>query len=379
MPRARAPSGASTASSHSLSEHDPVRATLSKNATPRTTAHAGVAFTICIAGYRRQLTYVIQQELGTMYDYLAKIILLGPSGCGNRRKRIKLQLWDTAGQERFRSVTRSYYRGAAGALLIYDITRRHTFTSLPTFLDDARALASENLTVLLVGNKADLSTPSNSPPGTPAQPGFTTGTSPLPTNITNRKNNNYNYNNNNNGFDTPTSGTSTRSSYVESSSASFSSDITINGNNPGSNPWRDFHSSNSRRNTLHGNNAGEPDVAREVTYDEGSRWASTVGIPVAMETSALNGENVDEVFERLARVILTRIELGEVDPDDPNSGVSYGDGGDWSISGPSSSLLGNSMRKKKGGVASGRLGGLRDWEEVFRMDPGRSSKKSCCG
>lgn len=41
-----------------------------------------------------------------------------------------------------------------------------------------------------------------------------------------------------------------------------------------------------------------------------------------METSALNGENVDEVFERLARVILTRIELGEVDPDDPNSGVS---------------------------------------------------------
>ncbi|KAF3276536.1 hypothetical protein TWF970_006135 [Orbilia oligospora] len=377
MPRARAPSGASTASSHSLSEHDP-------------------------------------QELGTMYDYLAKIILLGPSGCGkscllhrfvrgewkilssqtigvefsskiikvgtgSRRKRIKLQLWDTAGQERFRSVTRSYYRGAAGALLIYDITRRHTFTSLPTFLDDARALASENLTVLLVGNKADLSTPSNSPPGTPAQPGFTTGTSPLPTNITNRKNNNYNYNNNNNGFDTPTSGTSTRSSYVESSSASFSSDITINGNNPGSNPWRDFHSSNSRRNTLHGNNAGEPDVAREVTYDEGSRWASTVGIPVAMETSALNGENVDEVFERLARVILTRIELGEVDPDDPNSGVSYGDGGDWSISGPSSSLLGNSMRKKKGGVASGRLGGLRDWEEVFRMDPGRSSKKSCCG
>ncbi|KAF3083728.1 hypothetical protein TWF569_000961 [Orbilia oligospora] len=377
MPRARAPSGASTASSHSLSEHDP-------------------------------------QELGTMYDYLAKIILLGPSGCGkscllhrfvrgewkilssqtigvefsskiikvgtgSRRKRIKLQLWDTAGQERFRSVTRSYYRGAAGALLIYDITRRHTFTSLPTFLDDARALASENLTVLLVGNKADLSTPSNSPPGTPAQSGFTTGTSPLPTNITNRKNNNYNYNNNNNGFDTPTSGTSTRSSYVESSSASFSSDITINGNNPGSNPWRDFHSSNSRRNTLHGNNAGEPDVAREVTYDEGSRWASTVGIPVAMETSALNGENVDEVFERLARVILTRIELGEVDPDDPNSGVSYGDGGDWSISGPSSSLLGNSMRKKKGGVASGRLGGLRDWEEVFRMDPGRNSKKSCCG
>ncbi|KAK6522639.1 hypothetical protein TWF281_002075 [Arthrobotrys megalospora] len=369
MPRARAPSGASTTSSHSLSEHDP-------------------------------------QELGTMYDYLAKIILLGPSGCGkscllhrfvrgewkilssqtigvefsskiikvgtgNRRKRIKLQLWDTAGQERFRSVTRSYYRGAAGALLIYDITRRHTFNSLPTFLSDARALASENLTVLLVGNKSDLSTPSNSPPGTPTQSqAFTTGTSALPTNINRRTTTA--------GFDTPTSGASTRSSYADSSSAaSFSSDITINGNNPGSNPWRDFHSTNSRRSTLnhHGENH---DVAREVTYDEGSRWASTVGIPVAMETSALNGENVDEVFERLARVILTRIELGEVDPDDPNSGVSYGDSGDWSISGPSTGMLGSSMRKKKGGVATGRLGGLRDWEEVFRMDPGRN-KKNCCG
>lgn len=56
----------------------------------------------------------------------------------------------------------------------------------------------------------------------------------------------------------------------------------------------------------------------------------------------------------------------------------YGDSGDWSISGPSTSRLGNSMRKKKGGVASGRLGGLRDWEEVFRMDPGRN-KKNCCG
>jgi Ras-related protein Rab-2A len=48
-------------------------------------------------------------------------------------KQIKLQIWDTAGQESFRSITRSYYRGAAGALLVYDITRRETFNHLARF------------------------------------------------------------------------------------------------------------------------------------------------------------------------------------------------------------------------------------------------------
>lgn len=65
------------------------------------------------------------------------------------------QLWDTAGQERFRSVTRSYYRGAAGAILVYDITRRSTFDNLDRWLADARALASPHLVLVLVGNKKD--------------------------------------------------------------------------------------------------------------------------------------------------------------------------------------------------------------------------------
>ncbi|KAG0144951.1 hypothetical protein CROQUDRAFT_672021 [Cronartium quercuum f. sp. fusiforme G11] len=70
--------------------------------------------------------------------------------------RMKLQLWDTAGQERFRSVTRNYYRGAAGAILVYDISDRSTFASLSSWLADARALASPDLMVVLVGNKIDL-------------------------------------------------------------------------------------------------------------------------------------------------------------------------------------------------------------------------------
>eukprot|EP00890_Picochlorum_soloecismus_P000458 jgi/Picsp_1/1412/NSC_04891-R1_rab family gtpase len=72
-------------------------------------------------------------------------------------KQIKLQIWDTAGQESFRSITRSYYRGAAGALLVYDITRRETFDHLASWLEDARQHANPNMTIMLIGNKADLS------------------------------------------------------------------------------------------------------------------------------------------------------------------------------------------------------------------------------
>jgi Ras-related protein Rab-14 len=71
-------------------------------------------------------------------------------------KHIKLQIWDTAGQERFRAVTRSYYRGAAGALMVYDITRRQTFHHLASWLTDARNLTNPHTIIMLIGNKLDL-------------------------------------------------------------------------------------------------------------------------------------------------------------------------------------------------------------------------------
>jgi len=71
-------------------------------------------------------------------------------------RQVKLQIWDTAGQESFRSITRSYYRGAAGALLVYDITRRETFTQLEKWLTEARENASQNMVIMLIGNKLDL-------------------------------------------------------------------------------------------------------------------------------------------------------------------------------------------------------------------------------
>ncbi|CAM0951904.1 unnamed protein product [Alopecurus aequalis] len=73
-------------------------------------------------------------------------------------KKIKLNIWDTAGQEAFRSLTRTYYRSAAAALLVYDITRRETFNNLAKWLEDVRKEAdgNNNVTVMLVGNKTDL-------------------------------------------------------------------------------------------------------------------------------------------------------------------------------------------------------------------------------
>jgi Ras-related protein Rab-14 len=70
-------------------------------------------------------------------------------------QRIKLQIWDTAGQERFRAITRSYYRGSAGILLVYDVTRKSSFVNLATWLSEARTY-SKSAVILLIGNKADM-------------------------------------------------------------------------------------------------------------------------------------------------------------------------------------------------------------------------------
>jgi len=69
---------------------------------------------------------------------------------------IKLQIWDTAGQESFRALTSSYYRGAHGALVVYDITRRETFEHMSTWLEDVRLNSDVDTVITLVGNKGDL-------------------------------------------------------------------------------------------------------------------------------------------------------------------------------------------------------------------------------
>ena len=72
-------------------------------------------------------------------------------------KIIKINIWDTAGQERYTSMITTYYKGAKGALLVYDITRRNTFDNIDNWLKELITINSNNISVCLIGNKSDLS------------------------------------------------------------------------------------------------------------------------------------------------------------------------------------------------------------------------------
>lgn len=68
----------------------------------------------------------------------------------------RVYIWDTAGQERFRFITRAYYRGAMGTIIVYDITHRESFNNVEKWIKDIKSNSSENMSIILVGNKKDL-------------------------------------------------------------------------------------------------------------------------------------------------------------------------------------------------------------------------------
>merc|ERR1711977_627351 len=121
------------------------------------------------------------------YDYLYKLLLIGDSGVGKSclllryvdetyqesyistigvdfkirtveidGKVIKLQIWDTAGQERFRTITSSYYRGAHGIIVVYDVTDGDSFRSVEKWITEIERFAGTEVTKMMVGNKADM-------------------------------------------------------------------------------------------------------------------------------------------------------------------------------------------------------------------------------
>lgn len=90
-----------------------------------------------------------QHELTIGVEFGAKTININ-------NKNIKIQIWDTAGQEAFQAITRTYYKGAVGALLVYDITRRDTFTHLVSWLEQVKQNCMKDIVVIMIGNKKDL-------------------------------------------------------------------------------------------------------------------------------------------------------------------------------------------------------------------------------
>eukprot|EP00002_Diphylleia_rotans_P008046 TRINITY_DN1773_c0_g1_i4.p1 TRINITY_DN1773_c0_g1~~TRINITY_DN1773_c0_g1_i4.p1 ORF type:complete len:182 (+),score=38.40 TRINITY_DN1773_c0_g1_i4:49-594(+) len=121
------------------------------------------------------------------YDYLFKVLIIGDSGTGKsclmtrfvddtysdhfistigvdfkiktlslQEKVIKLQIWDTAGQDRFRAITQSYYHGAHGILVVYDVTNKPSFDHLQYWFGEINQHANPNVVTVLVGNKIDL-------------------------------------------------------------------------------------------------------------------------------------------------------------------------------------------------------------------------------
>ncbi|XP_074306966.1 ras-related protein RABA4d-like [Silene latifolia] len=120
-------------------------------------------------------------------DYVFKVVLIGDSAVGKSQllarfarnefsvdskatigvefqtktiamdqKIVKAQIWDTAGQERYRAVTSAYYRGAVGAMLVYDMTKRQSFDHIARWLEELRNHADKNIAIMLIGNKSDL-------------------------------------------------------------------------------------------------------------------------------------------------------------------------------------------------------------------------------
>ena len=132
-------------------------------------------------------TKINEDKENQTYDIILKLIIVGDSGVGKtnilsryinnefsqtskatvgveffstlvkkNRKLIKLQIWDTAGQERYKSITSAYYKGAKGAFVVYDITKKDSFNNIEKWIKELKINGDEDIFIILIGNKSDL-------------------------------------------------------------------------------------------------------------------------------------------------------------------------------------------------------------------------------
>ena len=94
--------------------------------------------------------FTLKYKLTIGVDFLTKTLEYEPS------KSVKLHIWDIGGQERFKFLHRSFYDGALGALLVFDLSRQHTFTSMKTWLSEMRIIMEHDIPTTIIGNKTDL-------------------------------------------------------------------------------------------------------------------------------------------------------------------------------------------------------------------------------
>ncbi|KII71095.1 Ras-related protein Rab-11A [Thelohanellus kitauei] len=126
-------------------------------------------------------------DISSEFDISYKVLLLGDSGVGKSQllsrfvkqelnmhskstigvefgsrlieidgKVVKVMIWDTAGQERYRSILNTYYRGAVGVILVYDITKHQSFENLAIWLTEIQEHVNKNTGIILIGNKTDI-------------------------------------------------------------------------------------------------------------------------------------------------------------------------------------------------------------------------------